>query len=128
MKNKEAHYDIIGDIHGYALELRALLDKLGYVELGGTYRHPYRTAIFMGDFIDRGPNIRETLQIVRAMVDDGAALAVMGNHELNGLAFHTGDGNGGHLRAHSDKNLHQHGATLDQLAEPYPDEWRDYLN
>lgn len=45
--------------------------------------------IFLGDFIDRGPKIRETLQIVRAMVDAGTALAVMGNHEYNAICFHS---------------------------------------
>ena len=50
-------YDIVGDIHGYATELEALLKELGYVRDGvdGAYRHPQRQAIFVGDLIDRGP-------------------------------------------------------------------------
>lgn len=74
-------FDIIGDIHGYALELVRLLKKLGYVYDNGFYEHPEpdRKAIFVGDFIDRGPKIRETLSIVKAMVDNGTAKAVMGN-------------------------------------------------
>jgi len=47
--------------------------------------------IFLGDFIDRGPKIREVLESVRSMVYEQAALAVMGDHELNALAFHTED-------------------------------------
>jgi hypothetical protein len=31
-------YDIIGDIHGYAEPLKALLAKLGYRERGGAWR------------------------------------------------------------------------------------------
>lgn len=82
-------YDIIGDVHGYADKLESLLQKLGYKDDSGVYRHPSRVAIFLGDFIDRGPKIRETLHIVRPMIEAGSALAVMGNHELNLLAHLT---------------------------------------
>ncbi len=82
-------YDLIGDIHGHADALQHLLNRLGYSRQKSVYGHPERQAIFLGDFIDRGPQIRETLEIVRPMVDSGAALAVMGNHEINALAFHT---------------------------------------
>lgn len=131
MKTKNQPYDLIGDIHGHADTLRELLAKLGYVERDGAYHHPERTVIFLGDFIDRGPKIRETLQIVRAMMDAGTARAVMGNHEYNALAYHTPDGNGGHLRSHTaddGKNEKQHRATLDQIANPESAEWADWLN
>ncbi|HEY3898241.1 MAG TPA: metallophosphoesterase [Chthoniobacter sp.] len=120
-------YDIVGDIHGHADTLRALLKKLGYEEHDGAYRHPERSVIFVGDFIDRGPKIRETLQIVRAMMESGSALAVMGNHEYNALCFHTPDGRGGHLRPHTTEKVTQHQATLEQIAVPFPDEWRDWV-
>lgn len=80
------NYDIIGDIHGHAGALKALLADLGYVEKGRTWSHPDRQAIFLGDFIDRGPRQVETVDIVRRMVDAGNAQAVMGNHELNAIA------------------------------------------
>ena len=110
-------YDIIGDIHGHADALQQLLGKLGYARRKGAYSHPERQAIFLGDFIDRGPKIRETLEIVRPMIDSGAALAVMGNHELNALAFHTPDANrpGSHLRPHNEKNSQQHAETMRQV-------------
>lgn len=112
-------YDLIGDTHGHADALQRLLDQLGYARQNGIYRHPERQAIFLGDFIDRGPHIRETLEIVRPMIDSGAALAVMGNHELNALAFHTPDPNepGEYLRRHTEKNIHQHSKTLEQLPD-----------
>jgi hypothetical protein len=50
-----AGFDIIGDVHGYADQLRNMLDQLGYRETSGAYRHPNRTVIFVGDIIDRGP-------------------------------------------------------------------------
>jgi hypothetical protein len=84
-------HDLIGDIHGHADALERLLEQLGYTTQNGAYRHPERRAIFLGDFIDRGPQIRETLEIIRPMVDSGAALSVMGNHELTGLPFHSPD-------------------------------------
>jgi hypothetical protein len=120
-------FDIIGDIHGHADELRILLAKLGYDERNGAYSAANRKAVFIGDFIDRGPKIREVLEIVRAMVTRDAATAVMGNHEFNAICYHTPDGTGDFLRPHTAKNNHQHQATLDQLALADPEEWRSHL-
>jgi len=110
-------YDLIGDIHGHADALKRLLDKLGYSLRGDHYQHSERKVIFVGDFIDRGKQIKETLNIVRSMVDNGAALSVMGNHEYNAIMYHTPDPKnpGNYLREHSKKNQSQHQATLDQL-------------
>lgn len=121
------HYDFIGDVHGHADALNELLHQLGYQRQGEAFRHPARQAVFVGDLIDRGPKIRETLHQVRAMVDAGAALAVMGNHEFNALCFHEPAPGGGFLRSHSDKNVHQHQATLDQF-EGHDGEWREFLD
>ncbi len=112
-------FDIIGDIHGHADELIVLLSELGYVERDGVYRHSDRRVIFLGDFVDRGPKIRQTLEIVRGMVETNAALTVMGNHELNAMAFHAPhpDGVGEYLRPHTAKNEKQHEQTLLQLSE-----------
>jgi len=125
---KSSAYDLIGDIHGYAGKLEALLRELGYRKQGGAYAHPERKAVFLGDLVDRGPRILDTIRIVRAMVDKGAASMVMGNHEFNALAWNTSDGNGAHLRQHSEKNLRQHQATLEQVAIPHPREWADHLD
>lgn len=120
-------YDLIGDIHGHADALERLLQQLGYARQKGIYRHPERQAIFLGDFIDRGPKIKETLEIVRPMIDSGAALAVMGNHELNALAFHTRVPNkpSEHLRPHNEKNSNQHAETMRQIPAG---ELNSYLN
>lgn len=120
-------YDIIGDIHGHADELKHLLKKLGYEKSNGHYSHPERKAIFVGDFIDRGPKIRETLYLVKNMTDKGAAMAIMGNHEYNALCYHTQISDGEHLRKHSENNTNQHKATLDQF-EDHENEWKEYLN
>ena len=112
-------YDVIGDIHGHADELVQLLEVLGYQNQHGVYQHPERKVIFLGDFIDRGPQIRKVLEIVRPMVDEGKALAVMGNHEFNALAFHTEHIHRAEmfLRKRSIKNIRQHGQTILQMPD-----------
>lgn len=110
-------YDIIGDIHGHAQSLELLLDTLGYRLSGGVYRHPQRTAVFLGDFIDRGPQQRRVISIVRPMIESGNALAVMGNHEFNAIAYATPGTGGGFLREHNERNFHQHQAFLDAYVD-----------
>ncbi|MET1079550.1 MAG: metallophosphoesterase [Pseudomonas sp.] len=112
-------YDLIGDIHGYADPLVRLLRRLGYAERDGTWGHPDRQVIFLGDFVDRGPAQRETLVIVRHMVNAGRAQAVMGNHEFNAVAWASVDPvrQAEYLRPHSAKNRQQHQAFLTQLEE-----------
>ena len=109
-------YDLVGDIHGHADELEKLLGKLGYSWTDGCYRHAKNKVIFLGDFIDRGPKQREVLQTVIPMVHQGSALAVMGNHELNALAFHTKNGDHADqwLRPRNNKNIQQHLRFLDE--------------
>jgi hypothetical protein len=108
-------YDFIGDVHGHADKLEALLKKLGYERRNGHYSHPERKVLFVGDYIDRGPKIRETLEIVKRMVEEEAAIALMGNHEYNALCFHFQESEGGHLRKHLIKNIIQHYETLRQF-------------
>jgi Calcineurin-like phosphoesterase len=112
-------FDLIGDIHGHADRLERLLSTLGYVERAGTYRHPERQVVFLGDFIDRGPRIKRVLEIARSMVDAGSAQAVMGNHEFNAIAFHSlQKGNDFEsLRPRNVKNIRQHAATIQQLKD-----------
>lgn len=119
--------DLIGDVHGHADELEELLVKLGYEKSDGAYSHPERNVLFVGDYIDRGPNIRETLSIVKSMVDRGNAIALMGNHEYNALCFHFRKPEGGHLREHLIKNIIQHYETLKQFQNKQ-EEYEEYLD
>ncbi|WP_439156001.1 metallophosphoesterase [Yoonia sp.] len=84
-------YDIIPDIHGQAAKLKGALTELGYRMRNGAWRHsdPNRRVVLLGDFIDRGPKNGEVICIVRSMLDAGTTSAVMGNHELNAIHFHT---------------------------------------
>lgn len=120
-------YDFIGDIHGHADKLEALLEKMGYSKKDGIYQHPERKAFFVGDFIDRGPKIRETLQIVKSMLETNNAKAVMGNHEYNAICFHYQESSGGHLRKHKIKNIIQHFETLKQF-QNRQSEYEEYIN
>ncbi|MFF0626798.1 polynucleotide kinase-phosphatase [Streptomyces sp. NPDC004296] len=81
-------FDIVGDIHGCRSELETLLGRLGY-ELARDRQgravdavHPEgRTAVFVGDLVDRGPDSPGVLRLVTGMVASGHALCVSGNHE-----------------------------------------------
>ena len=99
---------------------------MGYSEINGVWQHPERKVIFAGDYIDRGPEIVETVRIVRGMTEAGTALAIMGNHEYNALAFHFHRPDGGHIRKHSIKNIIQHFETLKQF-QHYEVEWAETL-
>ncbi|CAB4961485.1 unannotated protein [freshwater metagenome] len=114
------NYDIIGDVHGQGAKLRGLLDLLGWnPDSAGTYRHtdPNRQVIFVGDLVDRGPEQREVLTIVRAMVEAGTARIVMGNHEFNAICFATRDPQSRlrFLRRHTQKNRRQCAAFIKQI-------------
>src|SRR5260221_5472718 len=76
--------DIIGDVHGCAAELMTLLGGLGYARRPGTaaLTHPDgRRAVFVGDLVDRGPDVVDVLRIVLAMREARDALLVIGNHD-----------------------------------------------
>ncbi|PSB41179.1 polynucleotide kinase-phosphatase, partial [filamentous cyanobacterium Phorm 6] len=125
-KSESGPFDIIGDIHGCCGELEQLLQQLGYqiVEKTSdsafwdfpTYAHPEgRKAVFLGDLVDRGPRILDTLKLVRNMVLAETALCVPGNHDIK------------LLRKLSGKNVKiNHGLeqTLAEIAA-LPDEMRE---
>ena len=114
MKNQSQQFwDLIGDIHGERQALERLLEKLDYRESEGRFLHPEgRKLLFLGDFIDRGPDSRGVLHLVRRLIDEGIALAIMGNHEYNFVAYHTRDEKGRFLRSHSDNHALQVAETL----------------
>ncbi|MFN8052781.1 MAG: polynucleotide kinase-phosphatase [Acidimicrobiales bacterium] len=78
-------FDVIGDVHGCLDELVDLLMTLGYeVNTDRTSAHhpEGRTAVFVGDLVDRGPAVAGVLRLVMTMVEQGDALCVPGNHEI----------------------------------------------
>jgi protein phosphatase len=82
-KDEHGPFDIVGDVHGCCDELERLLGDLGYVETDGAYGHPGgRKAVFVGDLVDRGPRIVDSVRLVKRMVEAGSALCVPGNHDI----------------------------------------------
>ncbi|MEU6025000.1 polynucleotide kinase-phosphatase [Micromonospora sp. NPDC047134] len=107
-------FDIVGDVHGCRAELETLLDRLGWQvhrdEAGRPVdaTHPAgRTAVFVGDLVDRGPDSPGVLRLVMGMVAAGRALCVPGNHEQKLLRS---------LRGRTVKVAHGLAETLEQLA------------
>ena len=116
-------YDVIGDIHGHAAKLEALLERLGYARRAASWVPPAgRQAIFLGDLIDRGPEQTKVVRIVQTMIDAGHARCVMGNHEFNAIGYATprADSQGMFLRRHSPKNIAQHEEFLRQVGAGSP--------
>ena len=84
LKHEHGPFDIIGDVHGCFDELTQLLAQLGYEKTASGISQPPngRKAVFVGDLVDRGPKIPETVRLVKEMVDAGYALCVPGNHDI----------------------------------------------
>ncbi|MEE3210321.1 MAG: metallophosphoesterase [Pseudomonadota bacterium] len=123
-------YDLIGDIHGCGLTLIDLLEQMGYSKRNGVYQHPKRKVVFLGDIVDRGPNIRLACHIVRDMVEAGHADIVMGNHEYNVVTYLSEAPAGMRqpfLRPHTPRNNFIVEQTLEQFAN-YPQEFNEMLD
>jgi protein phosphatase len=87
LKHLHGPFDIIGDIHGCFSELKKLLEQLGYTinkEDDAFLVQPPagRKVIFLGDLVDRGPDVAGVLKLVMSMGSNGTALCVPGNHDL----------------------------------------------
>ncbi len=118
-------FDIIGDVHGCFDELVDLMRLLGYEiasRVGPDGRPAYdvrppagRKAVFVGDLVDRGPNVPAVLRLVMGMVEAGAALCVCGNHDDKLLRF---------IQGNDVKVAHGLAQSLAQL-EPEPAEFKD---
>ncbi|MBW4704114.1 polynucleotide kinase-phosphatase [Micromonospora sp. RL09-050-HVF-A] len=81
-------FDVVGDVHGCRAELESLLTRLGYLLHRDDAGRPVdavppagRTAVFVGDLVDRGPDSPGVLRLVMGMVAAGHAICVPGNHE-----------------------------------------------
>ncbi|GAA1982471.1 polynucleotide kinase-phosphatase [Kitasatospora viridis] len=88
LRERTGPFDVVGDVHGCRAELEALLTELGYALVRDALGRPVdavppagRTAVFLGDLVDRGPDTPGVLRLVMGMVAAGHALCVPGNHE-----------------------------------------------
>lgn len=111
--------NFIGDIHGYASELTLLLRQLGYTQSAtGGWKRGEGSLVFLGDLIDRGPEQKQTVDIVRELCELGWATCLTGNHEFNAVGFVTErpDAPGQFVRSHTDNHIRQHQDFLDAYA------------
>ena len=109
-RSETGPFDLIGDVHGCYDELIELLTKLNYAPDAesetGAWRHPLgRKAVFLGDLVDRGPKVVETVRLAQAMMAAGTALCVPGNHDIK------------LMRALSGKNVTVSHGLADSLAQ-----------
>jgi hypothetical protein len=119
-------YDIIGDVHGHADELKSLLKNMGYKLKDDCYYHPNRKAVFVGDFINRGPKIRETIILIRKMVEKGTAYAILGNHEMYAVLYYLRDIEGKYYKKRIPKYQLQINQTLEEFVA-YKEEFKSHL-
>jgi len=78
---------IVGDVHGMLHALEALLGLLAI--------RPADHVVFLGDLINKGPDSRGVLSLVRSLRDQGHDIVLlMGNHEERLLRYHRRCSNG----------------------------------
>ncbi|WP_369130529.1 polynucleotide kinase-phosphatase [Modestobacter roseus] len=118
-RERTGPFDVVGDVHGCRAELEELLTALGWQlarddagrPVGAT--HPGgRTALFLGDLVDRGPDSPGVLRLVMGMVRAGTALCVPGNHENKLVKA---------LRGRDVQVTHGLAETLEQLSAESPE-------
>ncbi|HYC77362.1 MAG TPA: metallophosphoesterase [Planctomycetota bacterium] len=110
----ENRYDVVGDVHGMIATFRALLAELGYRRGGKGWEHSEgRRLVQVGDLLDRGPDPLGCAELMEELVRDGVGEHVLGNHELNAVAWFYG------AREHTDAKRRAFHPTLAQIeAEP----------
>lgn len=102
--------DIIGDIHGELEALVKLIEHMGYDTNGF---HPEgRKLVFVGDLVDRGPYSPRVVYLVKNMIEQGNAQAILGNHEINVLQNKAKDGAGWYFEEQFEKDVNYHPFTI----------------
>lgn len=99
---------IVPDIHADMARLDA---SLKHASCNGM-------TLFLGDFIDAGKDVSApadamVLEKVRGLIEENRAMAVMGNHELNAIMFHSRNAQRQPIRKHSAENCRQHRSFID---------------
>jgi len=113
----------IGDIHGSADGLSAILRAAGLVDDGGKWIGGGARLIQTGDYTDRGEQVREVLDMLMRLEDEaeragGRAEILMGNHEVMNLLLDLRDVSPGAYAAFVD----------DKSADRRTRAYRDYVD
>lgn len=64
----------VGDIHGCAKALRTMIELIA--------PQPDDTVIFLGDYVDRGPNSRDVIDQILTLQKECNVVPLRGNHEI----------------------------------------------
>ncbi len=124
-RTESGPFDVIGDVHGCHRELVELLRSMGYsVSSDGLEAVPPdgRRAVFVGDFVDRGPETPQALRLVMEMAERGFAICLPGNHDIKLVRK---------LKGRNVQITHGLGESLEQLkAEPeeFTEQAREFLD
>jgi hypothetical protein len=117
-------YTIIPDLHADIERMNASLQRARQNDI----------ILFLGDFVDAGkqvasPSDLSVLETARRLISEGKAFAVMGNHELNAILYHSAGPTASPLRPHSPKNRQQHLSFIEAfgVATPQALAWTDWF-
>lgn len=82
---------VVGDVHGAVDKLRALLIQAGLTNRYGVWTGENAHVVFLGDYVDRGPDGIGVIRLIRQLEEDaaragGQVTALLGNHEVMLLA------------------------------------------
>ncbi|GGK23540.1 hypothetical protein GCM10008955_16450 [Deinococcus malanensis] len=82
---------VVGDVHGAYDKLRYMLRAAGLIDAEGSWTGRDAHLVFLGDYLDRGPDGAGVVHLVRALEaqapqDGGRVTALLGNHEVMFLA------------------------------------------
>ena len=77
----------VGDIHGDFDAFRGILTHAGIIDAGGRWIAGNSTLVQLGDFTDRGPNVRAVMDFLvdletQATAAGGRVAVLLGNHEV----------------------------------------------
>lgn len=123
MKTKEPMTCVIGDIHGCCSSLTQLLQKV---------RHRADTLVFLGDYVDRGPNSKEVISMLLSLrKEHQRVITLMGNHDFLFLQYLTGQESTLFLQVGGRQTLASYGlspsADRDEIARCVPPEHFAFL-
>ncbi len=91
--NPNTEFLIIGDVHGCLDELKEIIEDDGFeiYKSGIIKERPGHQVLLLGDFVDKGPQIKETIEFVHKNCKRGTMLTLIGNHENFVVKFLRGE-------------------------------------
>ncbi len=104
---------VIGDIHGCAKALRSLIESIS--------PESDDELVFLGDYIDRGPNSRDVIQQITELREHCLVVPLRGNHELMLLGVLGGLGDLVRLENGGISTVSSYGGSLSKMPTSHVD-------